>query len=220
MTAIDKGTIDYKHELVRKSIHLCSLSIPIIYNFITRELALTILVPLALFSLTFDILRHYHSKIGELFTKFFGFMLRSHETDKKKKSLNGATYVLLSAVIVVFLFPKIIVISAFAVLIIGDIFAALIGRKFGKHKFLFKSLEGTLSFFITSAIVILLTPKITYSATEYFIGFFAVAVGAIVENISQGWADDNLTIPISIGLIMWGLYLVLLPETKLFLSTM
>jgi len=36
------ATIDYKAELVRKSIHLVSLSIPTVYYFITKELALSI----------------------------------------------------------------------------------------------------------------------------------------------------------------------------------
>ncbi len=217
MNQIDNGTIDYKHELVRKGIHLCSLSIPVIYYYITRETALLILVPLAVLSLTFDLLRHYNPFVKNIFHSLFGFMLRSHETDSNKKSLNGATYVLLSAVIVIVLFPKVIVVTAFAVLIIGDIFAALIGRKFGKHKFLQKSLEGTLSFFVTASIVVLVAPKVNYSMQEYLIGFIAVAVGGIVENISHGWADDNLTIPVSIGLVMWSLYSILLPHTDLIL---
>jgi hypothetical protein len=42
-------------------------------------------------------------------------------------------------------------------------------------------------------------------------------VGAIIENISFGFADDNLSIPISIGFTMWGLYLLLLPNMSLIL---
>lgn len=218
MTEIDQGTIDYKHELVRKSVHLCSLSMPILYYYVTRELALTVLVPMLLFLLFFDISRHYITPVKTLYNNLFGFMLRKHETDENKKNLNGATYVLLSAVIVVFIFPKVIVITSFAVLIIGDIFAALIGRKFGKHKFLKKSLEGTLAFFFTASIVVIIAPKVEYLAIEYIIGFIAVAVGAIVENLSGGWADDNLTIPLSIGLAMWGLYLIFIPGMQLFLA--
>jgi dolichol kinase len=147
----------------------------------------------------------------------FGFLLRKHEKDEKKKNLNGATYVLISAVIVVLLFPKVFVVTGFAVLIIGDISAALIGRKFGKHKFLRKSLEGTSAFFITSMVVVLFTPKITDDFKEYLIGFVAVVVGAIAENVSYGWADDNLMVPISVGLTMWILYLLIFPELALIL---
>ena len=99
----------------------------------------------------------------------------------------------------------------------GDIAAALIGRKFGRHKFLAKSLEGTLAFFVVGCLVILVSPKIQNLPAEYFIGFIAVAIGAIAENVSYGWADDNLTIPISICLVMWGLYSVFLPELGLVL---
>jgi dolichol kinase len=143
--------------------------------------------------------------------------MRKHEFDEKKKNLNGATYVLLSAVIVVLIFPKVFVVTSFAVLIIGDISAALIGRKFGKTKFLFKSLEGTLAFFFFSCFVVLLSPKIEGNITEYMIGFIAVAVGAIAENISGDWTDDNLTIPISISITMWFLYALLLPQLSLIL---
>jgi dolichol kinase len=218
MAAIDNGSIDYKSEVLRKGIHLCSLSIPIIYYYITRELALTILIPLTLFSLVTDLSRHYFPAFSKLFYSIFGFMLREHEVDKKKKNLNGATYVLFSAVLVVLLFPKVFAITGFAVLIIGDTSAALFGRKFGRHRFLSKSLEGSMAFLVTSCVIIFFTPKITGSLTEYLIGFIAVFVGMIVENVSYGWADDNLTIPVSVALTMWGLYLLFLPGIPLILA--
>ncbi|MDX9924237.1 MAG: dolichol kinase, partial [Ignavibacteriaceae bacterium] len=135
MNQIDRGHIDYKSEVLRKSIHLCSLSIPVIYYFITKEAALGILIPLAVFSLIIDLARYKkNTKLNQYFHALFGFMLREHEKDHNKKNLNGATYVLLSAVIVILIFPKVLVVTAFAVLIVGDIAAALIGRKFGKTK--------------------------------------------------------------------------------------
>ncbi|MBS3946119.1 MAG: dolichol kinase [Melioribacter sp.] len=217
MVATDRATIDYQSEVLRKAIHLCSLSIPVVYYFITRELALTILIPLTILSLILDIGRYYIKPFSEFFYKFFGFLLRRHEKDEKRKSLNGATYVLISAVIVVSFFPKVFAVTGFAVLIIGDIAAALIGRKFGQTQFLLKSLEGTLAFFVFSCVVILFTPKIEGNITEFVIGFIAVGVGAIAENISTGWADDNLTIPVSIGVTMWILYSILLPNLALIL---
>lgn len=217
MTQIDNGTINYKDEVVRKLIHLTSLSIPTIYYFISRELALKILIPLTVFFLVADLIRYFVPPFAKLFYIVFGFLLRKHERDKKKMNLNGATYVLISAVACVLLFPKVFVVTSFAVLIISDSSAALIGRKFGKHKFLSKSLEGTATFFVTACIVILLAPKVTGDILEYIIGFIAVGIGAIVENISYGFADDNLTIPLSIGFAMWGMYLLLLPNLPLIL---
>lgn len=218
MNQTDNATIQYRDELVRKLIHLCSLSMPVIYYFITRDLAIIILGSLSIFALTLDLGRHFSKDLGKQFYRFFGFMLRKHEMDSKKKNLNGATYVLISALLTVIIFPKVIFINAFAILIISDTMAALIGRKYGKHKFLFKSLEGTLAFFVSAVIVCLLTPKIEGSFTEYAIAIIAAGVGAIVENISFGWADDNLSIPMSIGFTMWALYALLMPWLNLVLK--
>lgn len=215
MTQIDNGTINYKSELLRKSIHFCSLSIPIVYYFLSKEVALKILVPITLISVIIDFGRYFIKPLNSFVQKIFGFLLREHEVDSKKKNLNGASYVFIAATITIWIFPKIIFISAFSMLIICDIAAALIGRRFGKHKFLAKSLEGTLAFAVFACIVVLLTPKVEGHILEYFIGFIAGSIGAIVENISYGWADDNLTIPLSIGFSMWGLYYLLLPNISL-----
>ena len=213
MTLIDNGDINYRDEIVRKLIHLCSLSIPIIYYFIPQSTAIIILSIITCAAIILDVLRHYSPSVGKLFYMIFGFILRKHEVDGNKKNLNGAT----SALVSVIIFPKVLFQTAYPILIISDSTAALIGRKFGRHKFLAKSLEGTLAFFISASIVVLLTPKLNGSITEYLIGIMAAAIGAIVENISFGLADDNLTIPISVGLSMWLFYILMFPGVQLIL---
>lgn len=217
MTHIDNGTIHYRDELVRKLIHLFSLSIPVIYYFIPTQTSITILASLTIFALIVDGGRFVSKSFAKLFYKLFGFLLRKHELDDQKKNLTGATYVLLSALICALIFPKVIFVTAFTILIISDTMAALIGRKFGKRKFLRKSFEGTLSFFISASIVVFFTPKVGNFPMEYVIGFIAAFVGAIVENISYGFADDNLSIPISTGITMWVLYLIIYPNLELVL---
>ena len=215
MTQNDKGSINYRDELVRKLIHLCSLSIPIVYYFVSRTTAIITLSCITFVALVIDLSRYFSPLAGKVFYSIFGFLLREHELDARKKNLNGATYVLISAVLCVVIFPKILFITAFSILIISDSLAALIGRKYGKHKFLSKSLEGTLAFFVSAIIVVFFTPKVEGVFSEYLIGIIAAAVGAIVENISFGFADDNLSIPISIGLSMWLMYIVYLPNLQL-----
>lgn len=217
MTLIDKGNINYRDEVVRKLIHLCSLSIPVIYYFIPQSIAIIILSILAFLAVLIDVSRYFFPSFGKLFYTLFGFLLRKHEVDGRKKNLNGATYVFISALLGVIIFPKVLFLTAFPILIISDSTAALIGRKYGSHKFLAKSLEGTLAFFISASIVVLFTPKLNGSMTEYFIGIIAAAVGAIVENISFGLADDNLSIPIAVGFSMWLLYVLLFPGIQLIL---
>lgn len=212
---IDKADIEYKAEIARKCIHLTSLSIPIIYYFIERDVALQLLVPITFAFLIVDLLRYYHKPTAELFYKIFRFMLRKHEQDEKKKRLNGATNVLIAATLCIIIFPKLIVLTAFTILIVSDTFAALIGRKFGRKKFMRKSVEGSAAFFLFALFVIAFTPKVEYSVTEYLIGILAAIVGTVVE--ASSWSiDDNLSIPLSVGVVMWGLYFVFYPSINLF----
>lgn len=211
----DTATIEYKHELVRKAIHMCSLSIPIVYYFLTKEQALFILLPLTVSFLVVDIARYYSDVVSRWFYSWFGWLLRKHEQQGSAKQLSGATNVLLSACFCVLVFPKIITVNAFAVLIVSDTTSALIGRRFGKHRFFKKSLEGSLAFFFSAVLVILLAPKVERLPIEYGIGAAACAIGAVVEAVS-GLIDDNISIPISIGFTMWFLYWLFLPTVDLF----
>jgi len=210
-----RSNIDYWAEVVRKAIHLLSLSIPIIYYFVTRSFALRVLIPLTLVFLAVDIARYYHKPTADLFYKFFGFLLRAHERDEKTKRLNGATYVLISATLCVLIFPKLFVIIGFAILIISDGSAALIGRRFGNHRFFEKSLEGSIAFFISALLVIIVTPKYYYIPMEYFFGAVAALVGTLVEAISVN-VDDNLSVPMSIAITLWILYSLFLPQVNVF----
>lgn len=205
----------YRSELARKAIHLCSLSIPIIYFFIPRGTALMIMVPLMLAFVIVDLARYYSPPIQKWFYATFGWMLRKHEAHEKLIRLNGASYVLISATICMLIFPKIVTVISFSVLIICDMTAALIGRRFGAHRFLGKSLEGSLAFFLSGIAVVLATPKIQHDPAEYAIGFIAVAIGACVEALSVS-VDDNLTIPLSVGLTVWAGYYLLLPACNVY----
>lgn len=211
----EKATIDFRYELVRKGIHITSLAIPIIYSFVTRDVALMLLVPMTVAFLAVDLARYYHPGISDWFYRWFGWLLRKHESDHARKRLNGATNILLSAVLCVLIFPKLVTITAFSILIISDTSSALIGRRFGRRRFFHKSVEGTLSFFLTAVVVVLVTPKVEGLVMEYIIGIIAATFGAVTESLST-IIDDNIAVPLSIGCVMWGLYALLLPGLDLF----
>jgi dolichol kinase len=207
---------DYRVEVIRKLIHLVSLSIPIGYYFLSKSTALTILIPLTVAFLAVDITRYYNKQIEEWFYKYFGFLLRKRESNKARKTLNGATYVLISSIICIIVFPKIITVTSFSILIISDITSALIGRRFGKHRFIAKSLEGSAAFFISALIVVALTPKINYQIGEYLIGAASAIIGTLTEALPADF-DDNLTIPITVGVTLWILYAIFLPGLNLYI---
>lgn len=203
--------ITYRQEIFRKLIHLCSLSIPIVYAFISRQTALVILTSLFLPVLLIDLARHWIPSLERLVRRLFGNMMRQHELDEKRILLNGATYVLLSALLCVLIFPKIVAITAFSVLIVSDISSALIGRKFGKTKFFDKSLEGTTAFWLSSWIVVGVVWMLTQAPWQYVVaGVVATFIGGIVEAASiRLRMDDNFSIPLSTGIVLWGMILAL-----------
>lgn len=198
--------ITLANEFVRKSIHLVSLTIPVAYYYLDRTTALWILGCVTVFSTVIDVGRHYWPGLRTVVNKIFGPILREHERDSKKKLLSGATWVLLSGFLCVLVFPKLITVTAFAILIISDASSALYGRTFGKRKFLDKSLEGSMAFIVSAWVVVLIAPKATHSPLEYAAASIGALVGAVVEAASVRLRlDDNLSVPVSIGLTMWGL---------------
>ncbi len=209
-------TVSFKSELLRKSIHLTSLSIPIAYTMISKELALFIIIPMTAAFLIGDLLRTYHAPSFRLYEKIFGHMLRDHEKTREKKTLNGATWVLISATFCVLVFPKLITITAFAILIISDTMAALIGRRFGTKKYRGKTFEGSTAFVLSAIVVILFTPKLTASPVEYLIAIVAAVIGALAEVFSFDIIDDNFAIPVAIGSALWLLYLAVFPELNVY----
>jgi len=201
--------------VIRKAIHLTSIAIPLFVLFTPRTLSLAVLLPLTVTFASLDIARYYHRPLGEMFYRTFGRILRKHERDERKKALNGATYVLIAATVSVFLFPKLIAVTSLLILIISDMTSALVGRRFGKHRFRGKSLEGSVAFFLSAVVVVFFTPKFAYLPGEYIIGIVAGAAGAVAEAFS-GAVDDNLTIPLSVGAVMWGAYALLYPALDLY----
>ena len=196
--------ITLANEFVRKGIHLGSLSIPVVYYFIERPTALWILAIMGVFSLIIDIGRHKFPGLRVYVNKVFGAILREHERDSKKMLLSGATWVILSAFLCVLVFPKLITVMAFSILIISDASSALFGRAYGKHKFLDKSLEGSMAFVVSGWLVVALAPKAMGHAMEYVAGAIGTVVGAIVEAASVRLKlDDNLSVPVSIGITVW-----------------
>ncbi|MDW8436410.1 MAG: SEC59/DGK1/VTE5 family protein [Chloroherpetonaceae bacterium] len=209
--------IDYKNELARKAIHLASILIPIIYYHITKELALMLLVPMFLGFFLVDFLKMFVKPVANLYYKHFGAMLRPHELDPSQRNFNGATYVTLAAVLVVWLFPKIIAIASFAILILADTAAALVGRKFGKTKIGAKTLEGSVAFFALALLVVFVTPKLN-PVVGLVIAVSATLAELYPIRLGNWTMDDNLAIPLVSAMAGLLCYLTFIPHELAFLN--
>jgi len=196
--------ITFRAELARKAIHLCSLSIPIAYHFVDKTTALLILIPLALIFTVGDIVSKRVKWFGNLVSFFFGKILRRHERPDSPH-LNGASWVLISSVLVVAAFPKFIAMTALTILIISDILAAIVGRSVGRHKVYDKSIEGSAAFFFSSLAIIIAyyfiySLPITYLFAGVFASFFATFAELLSNELD---IDDNISIPFTAGLVLW-----------------
>ncbi len=194
MEEIDR--LELRYEVARKAIHLSSLSIPVIYWFISQELALLLLVPLFFGFFLIDLLKNFFAPVSVWYHKTFDSMLRAHELKRTKTHLNGATYIMMAALLLVLFFPKIIAVTAFSLVAVSDTLAAIIGKRFGRHRFGLKSVEGSAAFFLSALVVISIVPGL-----NFFIGLIMAITATLTEafmiRIGEFKIDDNLSIPLA-----------------------
>lgn len=184
-----------KGELLRKSTHLGAIVIPAGYYILglTRSEFLYIMVPIAAIMIIIDVSRLRNWGLWHLVKKMIAPMVRSTETSG---DFTGATYILTTACFTAALFTKPVAVAALAFIIVGDPASALIGRRYGKHRFKNKSLEGSLAFLVPAAAVGVFAPDLPVS-----VGLVGAVVATVTEAVSYK-VDDNTTVPLISGLVM------------------
>ncbi|MBE6362178.1 MAG: hypothetical protein E7054_00845 [Lentisphaerae bacterium] len=203
--------ISYWEEIKRKLIHLSSLWMVAAMIFLPRVFphGRWICSVLFLFCLTVTlILEHDYANggkyLGGLYGKLFKSMLRT-EVKPGQWIVSGGAPVLMAALLLNLIFPPFIAAASMAVMLTGDAAAALVGRKFGKHKLVNgKSWEGTLSFIIAGYFFLSLAGIVCGTGNSFYLwGALAVILGAVVELFTkQIKIDDNFTIPLTVGIFL------------------
>ncbi|OGP81375.1 MAG: hypothetical protein A2Z08_02915 [Deltaproteobacteria bacterium RBG_16_54_11] len=191
-------------EIRRKIMHTWPIIIPIAYRYVSKDTALTIMLPICAFYVFCDIFRHFHEGFRGIFDRVItSNFLREHE----KNGLIGSSYFIFGALLAIILFPKPVAIASLYILIICDAMAAIVGCGWGRTRIFAKSLEGSIAFFVSGMIVVVLAlqdkPLWGESAMQHNLlwGILAVLGAALVELFPTGF-DDNLTIPLVAGGIM------------------
>jgi dolichol kinase len=183
-------TGEFLFELLRKSVHLVSILIVLIYEFFGKEAVLWVLMIFLVTVLFLDYFRLEHN----MRIPFFYTMYRENEANR----LGGHIYFSLGAIAAISLFSKEIAYAAVLMTTFGDTAAALIGKFYGKRRIfqkIFKndkSVEGSASEFIIDFLIGLLilgNPLVSLVMT-----FIATLTETAVNKI-----DDNLVLPILSG---------------------
>ena len=184
------------NEINRKIIHFSSILIPASYLwFIKDQYAMILLLSgLTILALSLELLRNKLNFVNSLFNNIFFKMLRKNEQLGK---LTGATWMLISSLIITVFFPIYIVVPALIYLSVGDSFAAIIGKAYPYGKLGKKSITGTISGFIFSSIFALLV-NVTLPVHIIILG----SLIAMIVEASPIKLNDNLTIPIISALSM------------------
>ncbi|MCP4705352.1 MAG: phosphatidate cytidylyltransferase [candidate division Zixibacteria bacterium] len=187
--------ISFQSEFYRKLTHLGALVIPGSYYYFkfSRFEMLCIMVPIAIGMILIDISRLRGWRFWNLFKPLITSMARDHEL---KGDFTGAAYILTTVCLVVAIFDKTAAIASLAFIMTGDTAAALIGRKFGKHKYGRKSFEGSFGFLVAAIVTAYFIPDLPFG-----IGLIGAVVATITEGLSSK-IDDNLTVPLISGLVM------------------
>ena len=193
--------LSYIQEIKRKLVHLSSLWMAAALLLLPWEFCAILFGVMAV--LTVLVEYAYYKKvpvIWQCYDFFFGRMLRDY--GEGKFHLSGGAPVLAAACLSALCFESPYSALAMAVMLLGDTAAALVGRRFGKHRFFNgKSLEGTLAFTFTGFAVVL----IGFAAFDYprellAGGALGVVAAALLELFNcELHLDDNLSIPLAVG---------------------
>ncbi|MBI5868724.1 MAG: phosphatidate cytidylyltransferase [candidate division Zixibacteria bacterium] len=181
----------YDREVWRKLLHLFALSIPIGYQFVSQTAAVLIVFVCFLGSLAVDLARFRGWPIQRLWNPMVSPIVRP----KESHNFTGATFILLSGWLCRLIFSLPAATFGMLVIILGDTSAALIGRRWGRHRTIGnRTVEGSVAFLAAAVIAGVCTPGLPLA-----IGL-ALAVPATFVEMFSTRIDDNLSVPLVVGL--------------------
>lgn len=192
--------ISYKQELLRKLVHLSSIWMVFVMYYAGGLPAFLFFAILSILNLIVEYARYKKVPvITPLYEALFKNMLR--ESNGKFRPSGSPPY-LASAAVTTLLFPVPFSIISFLCMMFGDTAAALIGRKFGKHKFFNgKSVEGCAAFLITDWLIVTGAYFITgFNWLILVFGLAGVMIAMVAELFNEELhLDDNFSIPLIVG---------------------
>ncbi len=188
-------------EIRRKAIHLLFVLVPLawVHPWLpwprSRGEWTLLLVLLVALAILLDLARLHDRRFGLFFKRFFGELIRQHE----ETQLLGSTYLLLATLLAVDLFPRPVAAAVLGFTVLGDGFAAIVGRAWGRTRFFRKSLEGA-----AGGLVACLAWG-AFLALGGHVPWPVVVVGALVASLAELLPiplDDNLAMTLLAGYAM------------------
>jgi len=203
-------------ELERKAFHVAGFIIPATYialiesGLMTRRQCAILLGTLATTQALIELGRKLSPRFREFVTRYMGRTMRPEELQANK--VTGTVYFMTGNFLVVWLYEPSVAVVSQLFLVVGDLMAALVGIAYGRIRVTEKkSLEGCIGCFV-SCVVIGVTFLSWAIPLASFGQILAIsAAGGLVATVVELYSDDglylndNLTIPVSSGLMVHAL---------------
>ena len=172
------------------------------YVLVTPALLIGVAAAAAAFVWTMETGRRYSRRWNALMVTLFGPLAHPHEEHRVASSTWFATALLILALTG----SPLVGVTAVAILGVADPAAAIVGRRWGRHKLVNgRTLEGSLTFVVTgflAALAVLLAWYGPTLAEAVAIAAAAAVLGALAE-LGTRRIDDNIAIPLGAGLGAW-----------------
>ena len=164
-----------------------AVSVILLRGYVPEGLALVILGVVLALMLGLDLVRLRHSDANRLFFLVF----RRLASPREAQGLASSTWYVTGMLLTLALFPLEIAVAAILVLAVADPCASYLGRRFGKRSLGSGTVEGTLVFLAVAFLILALFEELPVAAG-------VALLASVVEPIP--WRlDDNLTVPITVG---------------------
>ncbi|MCS7097562.1 MAG: hypothetical protein NZ922_01070 [Candidatus Methanomethyliaceae archaeon] len=180
---------DLKRELLRKSLHIIGISIPMVYLFFERDFTILYISLLIISSIFIELLR-IRAPILFPINKVIEGISRKYE----KTALASYVYFFMAALVVTFLFSMEAVIIGLTTALVGDAMAAILGRIIGKHNIRNKTIEGNLTGMITVIVI-------SFPLTKNLIISIMLGVCFSILDLIDFRFDDNFVLPFGMSLM-------------------
>ncbi len=192
-------TTNYKRSLVHASSGI--VSFVCLEWFMSRPAIMILTSTLLFFVVLAETTRRFSPAINTALMKVFSPIAHPHEFHR----MNSASWYAIALFILAFTASTMACSLAVLVLGFADPAAAMVGRRFGRIKLRGgRTLEGSLAFVAVAMVVSMVVITTLYSqigiGAALGIALVAGVFGAVAEIFSSRWLDDNLTIPVAVGL--------------------
>ncbi len=186
----------------RQMVHAAGILFVLLAYFMERWMAIALFIDIVLFFFLYGELVRTTKK------GIIGFRHKVLVMERKgTRPFFGAFLFYLGCLIAFILFPTKIATAVCCMLAIGDSLSTIIGMRFGRVKiYNNRTLEGSVAFFVSAALVSLVFIDFRLALIGAFVGMLTELFGSSTKLKNKHWfLDDNLLIPIVSGAVIFGL---------------